>query len=388
MNVTSYADDFTASCSARSVSAAEAPLNTYIRSFENWAARKHLAISAPKSHSTLFTPDFHESKVVPNIHIDNKKLPLNKSPKILGVTLDTHFTFAHHVSDICRRATSRINILKALAGTSWGHHKSTILVTYNALIRSLITFNTPVWFPTIATSHVQKLQTIQNHALRIATGTVKMSPINHLHNEAKQLPVDSHNSLICKQYLASAWKLSHPLYAVVSSPGNVNRPRKMKHTLQSRFSPDIRPFLDNGVLPDTQYKTTQKHLHTIAVRDELQSQPPQKLLNVKPTPDVAKSEHRLPRAAQSVLSQLRSSYCSSLGAYKHRINPNIPDNCPSCDSPDQDVHHVFNCPSHPTRLSTIDLWFNPISSFSFIKSLPFFPHLADVVLPPPAPDEQ
>ena len=45
-------------------------------------------------------------------------------------------------------------------------------------------------------SLTQKLQTIQNSALRIATGCVKMASIDHLHEETEMLPVQEHFSLI------------------------------------------------------------------------------------------------------------------------------------------------------------------------------------------------
>ena len=51
---------------------------------------------------------------------------------------------------------------------------------------------------------IQKLQTIQNSALCIATGCVKMTPIDHLHEETKMLPVQDYLSLISSQYLARA----------------------------------------------------------------------------------------------------------------------------------------------------------------------------------------
>ena len=55
---------------------------------------------------------------------------------------------------------------------------------------------TPIWYPNTSPSNIAKLQVIQNQALRIATGCVKMTPIGHLHTETKTLPVNDHLSLI------------------------------------------------------------------------------------------------------------------------------------------------------------------------------------------------
>ena len=56
-----------------------------------------------------------------------------------------------------------------------------LLVTYKASIRSLFTYTAPIWSINISQRSSQKLQTIQNPALRIATGNVKLSAESHLH---------------------------------------------------------------------------------------------------------------------------------------------------------------------------------------------------------------
>ena len=117
----------------------------------------------------------------------------------------------------------------------------------------------PIWFPNTSPSLVQKLQTIQNSALRIATGCVRMASIDHLHEETEMLPVQEHLSLICSQYLARALQPTNPSHDVVTSPSGS---RDMKQTLQSRFLHVVAPHLSNGVLPPAEYGTTIKSLHT------------------------------------------------------------------------------------------------------------------------------
>ena len=61
-----------------------------------------------------------------------------------------------------------------------------------------------IWFSNTSPSPIHKIQTIQNSALRIATGCVKMTSINYLHEESKMLPVQDHLSLISSQHLVRA----------------------------------------------------------------------------------------------------------------------------------------------------------------------------------------
>ena len=40
------------------------------------------------------------------------------------------YTFSHHVTETVKKAKAKVNVLKALAGTSWGQDKETLLMTY------------------------------------------------------------------------------------------------------------------------------------------------------------------------------------------------------------------------------------------------------------------
>ena len=53
-------------------------------------------IAPQKSSVTLFTSDTHQSRLNPQVRIGDAVALLNRTPKILGVTLDTHFTFGPH----------------------------------------------------------------------------------------------------------------------------------------------------------------------------------------------------------------------------------------------------------------------------------------------------
>ena len=163
---TSYADDFTDSASSTDYTSAAAALSEHANRVSLWAADLGLTLSAPKSTVTLFTPDTRQFHHHPHVTINNTPLPLAQYPRILGVTLDPRFNFGHHIKNIISRASPRINILRALAGTTWGASKETILLTFKSLIQSLFTYATPIWFPNASPSAIAKLQIVQKHALR------------------------------------------------------------------------------------------------------------------------------------------------------------------------------------------------------------------------------
>ena len=166
--------------------------------------------------------------------------------------------------------------MRALAGTNWGQQKETLMLTFKSLIRSLITYACPIWFPNAKPSSLNRLQTLQNAALRIATGCVKMTSIGHLHAEASVLPVTDHLSLLSSQYLARCLVPSNPSHSIVTAPSG---PRSMKYTLQSRFLPTVSPYLSNGSLPHNSYKLDIQSLHTSAVSSYILSRATKHILH-------------------------------------------------------------------------------------------------------------
>ncbi|KAF2355087.1 Ribonuclease H domain [Trinorchestia longiramus] len=238
--ITSYADDFTALATTIKIPDASAILSTHSSDVATWAQQKGLTVSIAKSQSSLFTPDTHQYRTNPHITCEGTNLTHCRCPKIQEITFDPHFTFTPHINTICERARHRLNILKALAGSSWGQQKETITLTFKALINSIVTYAAPIWFPNASPSSIAKLQTIQNVALRIASGSHKMASASHLHRETGLLPLTDHLDLFCSQYLLSSIRPHHPNYLTVTQPSG---PRSMKHTLHSRFPSSIAHLL-------------------------------------------------------------------------------------------------------------------------------------------------
>ena len=100
-------------------------------------------------------------------------------------------------------------------------------------------------------------------------------------------------------------------------------------------------------------------LHTKALKDTLNSYPPNKVLQSIP-PDINPEEANLSRWETCKLARLRSGYSRELNSYMSRINPEIQNKCLKC------YNHLFNCYNNPTNL-TVDLWTRPIQAAKFLK---------------------
>ena len=202
-----YADDISVHISGTDIKDMSATLTRYAATLVTFLTERDLLVSAEKSSVTLFTPDTNEYKIHPQVKVDNQTVRLERTIKLLGVLYDTMFTFSHHVKETVKKGKAKVNILKALAGSSWGQDMETLTITFKSVVRSTLEYATPVWNPIISESRWEDLQRVQNQALRVATGCYLKSDIDHLHVETKVLPLRQHSTMLTKQFLASSFNL-------------------------------------------------------------------------------------------------------------------------------------------------------------------------------------
>lgn len=360
----SYADDTTIGASGPAVQPLSNAINNYLPSVLEFLEGRRLKVSPEKSTVTLFTPHSAQANEHPQILINGQLVPLVRQPKILGVVHDTMYCFKPHCDYTMAKTQARNNVLKALSGSSWGHQKETMLMTYKAIGRSVLEYGVPIWAPVLSESGWKRLQCVQNAALRICCGCHIMADSTHLHVESKVLPVREHAEMVSKQYLLTCTQRDHPCHNILDAP---DPPRNMKNTLMSKFRGVIQRLVPTGVCSKRESRAAQKIVHTESVQATITSYGPSKVLGAQPPP-VDITELTLNRSVRSTLAQLRSGYCKLLQSYQARIHGQADlDRCPDCGATPHDVSHLFNCTSNPTTYTTLDLWNQPVGVAGFLR---------------------
>ena len=79
-------------------------------------------------------------------------------------------------------------MLKTLNGTAWGADKKCLLRLYGSHIRSVLDYGSIIYSSASCTT-LKKLDTIQNQALRIASGAFRTSPISSILAETNTMPL-------------------------------------------------------------------------------------------------------------------------------------------------------------------------------------------------------
>ncbi|KAL1445963.1 hypothetical protein WDU94_005493 [Cyamophila willieti] len=337
-------------------------INEYLTTLHVWLSERKLELSAEKSTATLFTTWTKEVNTVLEVKVNGQTLPTIKNPKILGVTFDPMLTFNKHAETTTNKLRSRNNMLKTLAGSSWGKDKETMITAFKSIVRPILNYAAPIWTPQLSKTNWTKLQVCQNTALRTTTGCHLMSGIDHLHTETAILPAKTHNEMLSGQYLLMCHSPQHPCYDLVRQEPP---PRCIRHTVQSSYLCNIQHLVTQP-LDTGQLKSSLQYIHTKTVNDAIARSNPNRVLGTHPPP-VSLEERRLPRETRSKLAQLRSGFSKLLNSYESRIDPTIRDECPLCQGSPHNTNHLFDCPAKPTTLIPVDLWSNPVAVATFLQ---------------------
>ena len=184
-----YADDLVVWYTHPSVDQANRILQLVVNKIELWCDQWGLEVSPKKSAALIFSKKPKYVKPYIPLQLKDQIIPVVKTYKYLGITLDSGLNFSPHFKDIVQRCTRRINIIKSLAGRDWGADRSTLLNLYTSLIRPILDYN-GFLFDDISSPKIKTLQTVQNAALRIVTGALRTSNAHNLH-------IDTNIPLLC-----------------------------------------------------------------------------------------------------------------------------------------------------------------------------------------------
>ena len=368
IRLTTYADDSTALNSGPDVDKVCSELNPYLDKLDTWFTERNLFISAEKCTATVFSTFKNDMARTLPIYIKGKQIPTVKHPKILGVTFDNLWTFKQHSHILRSTIQKRTNHLKCLSGTTWGMDKETLARTYKATIQSCINYCPSIWGPNLSDCHWKELQIAQNAALRVVTGCVKKTQIDHLHTEANMMPVREHCDMLASQYLLKTQLAHHPVHLDLNEPKPAKY-RLTKTTLRDKYENEVKTVLNNESLNDTNYKSKLKLIHTRHVSSMIQNRKPNPVTG-RPAPKVNNTETQLPRRTRCLLAQLRDGHSSHLNSFLSTFKPGILNVCPKCRFAAHTTDHLFNCPADPTDLTVECLWTKPMDVANFLGLLP------------------
>lgn len=143
--------------------------------FHKWK----LKLNTTKTEAIFFTRA--RARPIKQLKIEGYLIPWSNSVKYLGLVLDQKLTWNEHVSQLRLKGMKAFSALNPLMNRRSILSSKTKLNIYSTLIRPCITYGCPVWSNTSKTNH-QKLQVLQNKALKLAFNTPFRTNLTKLHD--------------------------------------------------------------------------------------------------------------------------------------------------------------------------------------------------------------
>ena len=184
-----FADDLALWVSDENLEEANRKLQDALNILTDWTRRWKLKINVGKCESVFFSMAPKEARWQPHLTIDNQEIPYNRNPTFLGIKFDRTLSFRPHVENLQAKLQKRMNVLRNLAGRSWGMGKEDLRAVYLTYISSAIEYCGAAYLPATPKTILNKLQVIQNTAARIITGCCRDSPTDLLNVEAELKPI-------------------------------------------------------------------------------------------------------------------------------------------------------------------------------------------------------
>ena len=135
----------------------------------------------PSTTKTVSLVFYHfnnkEAKREQNVNHSNGNLSFCSETKYLWVTLDRSLTYRRHHKPLCKKLTSRVALLRRLAGSGWDVGTTKLQTAILSLAHSTAEYWAPVW---CRSSDTRLVDLSINDALRIVSGYLRPTPADKL----------------------------------------------------------------------------------------------------------------------------------------------------------------------------------------------------------------
>ena len=158
----------------------EKHLHSSLNSLINWCLSLKIKINPNKTHYLIFkNPSKKESSL--ELNIKGISIQKTQSIKFLGINLTPHLEWNEHCKELIRRANSRLFQLWNLSNLNV--NEESLILVYKSWIRPPFLYSNACW---LDQSHalINRIQNVQNQALRICLRKPRWYQTQKLHEEA------------------------------------------------------------------------------------------------------------------------------------------------------------------------------------------------------------
>lgn len=201
-------------------------MQIYLHDLNGWRTRWSIGIK--DLHISLLQL---EGGVCPEVTL-GAPIPRANKVKYLGVTLDKRLTYGPHITETVKKCKYKLKKLDWMLRSDSPLSLRSKRHIYNAIVAPVFTYAMPLW-GSAARTHINKVQTTQNKALRTWTGAEWYVRNETLHTD---LEMPTIAELIGRHSTRYADRISaHPNQLAANLATNtINRRLKRSHPLDLR----------------------------------------------------------------------------------------------------------------------------------------------------------
>ncbi len=365
-----FADDLNIYVTTSNTQAAQQVLQQTIDNIVQWATDQGLTFSKEKTTGITFS---HTKKPPRRIELNlgNSPIKETRTIKLLGMTFDQKMTWKAHVEDLKIRCQKALNVIKMVAHRNWGADRKHLKLLYGSLIRSKIDYGA-VLYDSAKKLELQKLNTVQNSAIRLITGVMYTSPIPSMHVESNVLPLNLRRITLCLKYFTNlTYRQQLPTYRGTCIPKyediyarQTNKPKpvgircifyseSLHYNLNSKQNIQSTDAMSKTHKREIKIKI--KEIQTLIVNqwqnewNEKHSN--NKLYEIKPNIEEWKSSYRPSRKEETMLARIRIGHC--MLTHSHLMDRTPPPHCDQCYMPLTIKHLLLDCSKYTQHRNSI-----------------------------------
>ena len=185
-SVSQFADDTALWTSAYTESFAIHKLQKSLNLLEAWCRKWRVKLNGDKSKLLLIARTREKNSENHALHLFNDIIRPAQSAKFLGIEIDRLLSFKNHIDSICKRANTRLNVLKVLSRS--GTDAATLMRLYTIYIRPIIEYGS-IAFLAAPKSQISRLESIENDAIRTCLRLPRYIRNTLLHDYASLRPI-------------------------------------------------------------------------------------------------------------------------------------------------------------------------------------------------------
>ena len=136
--------------------------------------------------------------------------------------MDRSLTYRRHLEPLGKKLTSRVALLRRLAGSGWGAGATTLRTATLALVYSTAEYFAPVWCCKV---HTHLIDLAINDALRIVTEGLRPTPADNLPILAGIQPAELRRSGVTLSVARRAMEAGHLLHSALARPSSADARR-------------------------------------------------------------------------------------------------------------------------------------------------------------------